>query len=207
MNYDSIIFDLDGTLWDSTETSATIIRDILKGYPDIKDTVDADDLKRLFGRPLNEIGMELFQSVDKERAVQAINEYCKLQGSYMEKLGGILYPELEETLKELSKKFKLLIVSNCEDGYIESFFAAHGLAEYFCDYECPGRTGKLKAENIRIVMERNGLQNPVYVGDTIWDAEAAKEAGVPFIYAEYGFGEVTEYTDVIHAFSELKKYL
>ena len=56
-------------------------------------------------------------------------------------------------------------------------------------------------------MERNGLQNPVYVGDTIWDAEAAKEAGVPFIYAEYGFGEVTEYTDVIHAFSELKKYL
>lgn len=207
MNYDSIIFDLDGTLWDSTQTSALIIQDILKKYPDIKETVTADQLKQLFGRPLNEIGMELFQSVSKERAVEAISEYCKLQGSYMEKLGGILYPELEETLKELSKKYKLLIVSNCEDGYIESFFAAHGLSKYFCDYECPGRTKKLKADNIRIVMERNGLKNSVYVGDTHWDAKAAKESGIPFIFAEYGFGNVEEYDDIIHSFSELKKYL
>lgn len=207
MNYDAMIFDLDGTLWDSTETSATVWKEILNRYPDVTDTVTADKLRALFGRPLRDIGIALFQSVSKERAVEVIEECCREQRSYIAKLGGILYPHLEETLQKLAKKYKLIIVSNCEDGYIESFFEAHGLGKYFCDYECPGRTGKLKADNIRLVVERNQLKNPVYIGDTLGDATAAKEAGVPFIFAEYGFGQVEEYVDVIHSFEELEKYI
>lgn len=207
MTYDSIIFDLDGTLWDSTDTSARIWNEICKDYPEVTEVVTADKLKSLFGKPLRDIGIALFQSVSEERAVEIINDCCRRQGEFIAKEGGILYPQLEETLQELSKKYKLMIVSNCEDGYIESFFAAHGLQKYFTDYECPGRTGKLKADNIRIISERNGLKNPVYVGDTLGDATAAKEAGVPFIFAGYGFGEVKEYIARIESIHELCEIL
>ena len=71
------------------------------------------------------------------------------------------------------------------------------------DYENPGRTGLSKGENINLIIERNNLDSPVYVGDTAGDFTAAKYAGIPFIYAKYGFGQVTEYDDVIEKFEEL----
>ena len=70
------------------------------------------------------------------------------------------------------------------------------------DFECIGRTGKPKSENIRLIIERNGLKAPVYVGDTQWDFDAATAAGVPFIFAAYGFGHV-ENTPRIAAPAEL----
>ena len=41
-------------------------------------------------------------------------------------------------------------------------------------------------------MKENHLKNPVYVGDTQGDANACREAGIPFILAEYGFGDVPD---------------
>ena len=72
---------------------------------------------------------------------------------------------------------------------------------------CPGRTGLTKGENIKLVIKRNNLKNPIYVGDTQGDANAAKFAGVPFIFAEYGFGEVEEYNESIKSFNELLKLI
>ena len=56
-------------------------------------------------------------------------------------------------------------------------------------------------------MERNCLKNPVYVGDTQGDYEACQKAGVPFIFAEYGFGATKDnnYYGKISSFMELKK--
>ena len=67
---------------------------------------------------------------------------------------------------------------------------------YFTDWECSGRTGLPKGENIRLVVERNHLQAPVYVGDTRLDYEAAQQAGVPFIHAAYGFGTIEGVTAI-----------
>lgn len=64
--------------------------------------------------------------------------------------------------------------------------------------------GRLKGENIRIIMERNGLDEAVYVGDTQGDANACKEAEVPMIFASYGFGEVEGEYPSIQAFTELQ---
>ncbi len=89
--------------------------------------------------------------------------------------GATLYDKLEDTLKVLSKKYKLFIVSNCQDGYIETFMKFYNLDKYFVDFECPGRTNLSKAENIKIVIERNNLKHPVYVGDTQMDCDAAKK--------------------------------
>ena len=54
-----------------------------------------------------------------------------------------------------------------------------------------------KAENIMKIREDNHLSDPVYVGDTFGDFNACRKAGVPFIFAEYGFGQVEEPDDRI----------
>ena len=78
-----------------------------------------------------------------------------------------------------------------------------GLGAYITDKECYGDTGKNKDENIRLVVERNHLKHPVYVGDTQGDCDAAASAGVPFVFASYGFGQADHADAVIHSFDEL----
>ena len=96
-----------------------------------------------------------------------------------------------------------MIVSNCQDGYIEAFFKAHDTRKYFTDWESFGRTGLLKAENIRLVVERNHLKAPVYVGDVQGDADASHKAGVPIVRAAYGFGEIRDAEAKVETFAEL----
>lgn len=66
------------------------------------------------------------------------------------------------------------------------------LEPYVKDFLCFGQTGTEKDETIRTLMERNGLKDAVYVGDTQGDADACRKAGIPFIFAGYGFGDVPE---------------
>lgn len=200
---DSIIFDLDGTLWDATDGAAAVWAEEAKKLGAVADTVTADKLKALYGLPLEEIAVRLLPSASQETAIAVMRESVIKQCPHLEKDGGILYPGLIETLTELKKKYKLFIVSNCEEGYIQCFLNAHKLWDIFTDFEYPGRSGQLKAENIKSVVIRNGLENPVYVGDTAGDFAAATKAGVPFIYAKYGFGEVKDYERAIESFPEL----
>ena len=115
----------------------------------------------------------------------------------------VIFEGVQETIKKLSEKYPLYIVSNCQDGYIEAFLQYSKLGEYFKDFTCPAYTGRLKGENIRIIMERNGLSEAVYVGDTQGDANSCKEAEIPMIYAAYGFGEVEKADASIQSFDEL----
>jgi len=203
--YDSIIFDMDGTIWDSTKEVAIAFSEVVRNkYPEVTDEITPEKLKSLFGLLLDDIAVKLFTSVPAEKAKKIMKECCEYECEYLAKHNAKMYDGMEEAIKELHKDYKLLIVSNCQDGYIECFFKANPhLEKYFTDYECPGRTGKAKAENIKLVIERNNLKNPVYVGDTAGDAKAAKEAGIPFIFARYGFGQVEEYADVIDSPLEL----
>ena len=79
-------------------------------------------------------------------------------------------------------------------GYIEAFLKFHKLAQYFDDMENYGRTLLSKGENIKLVVERNALTEAVYVGDIMGDYNSTMEAGLPFIHAAYGFGQVPEGT-------------
>ena len=48
------------------------------------------------------------------------------------------------------------------------------------------------------IAETYNLKNPVYVGDTMGDYNACQKAGVPFIFADYGFGSVDSPDYIIH---------
>ncbi len=78
----------------------------------------------------------------------------------------ICYPDVREVIKQLAKTYDLYIVSNCQCGYIEQFLRKTQLEAYIKDIECFGNTGKNKGENIRLLVKRNSLKAPVYIGDT-----------------------------------------
>jgi len=200
--FDSIIFDLDGTLWDTTHIGAKVWSDaaLKRG---IKANISADQLKSLYGLPTEMIAKKLFPLIAEETAFEIMRESNKQQCLYLEKDGGILFPGVKETLKELKKKFPIFIVSNCQEGYIQSFIKSNKLEAYFDDFEYPGRTGLSKADNIRLIIERNHLKNPIYVGDTSADSLACQQAGIPFIFAKYGFGNTQSYEYAIDSLTDL----
>lgn len=205
--FDSILFDLDGTLWDTTDIVAQAWNKVLENEDGITTRVTGAKLRSLFGRPLLEIASIIFPELSKEEQVDLINRCCEEEHRALEKTPGILYPKLEETLDALSKKYPLCIVSNCEAGYIELFLQVTGLTKYFSDHICPGDTGMGKGDNNLAIVKRNNFQAPVYVGDTLGDANAAAYAEIPFVFAAYGFGEVTDYYAKVDSFAELKTLL
>lgn len=202
MQYDGIIFDLDGTLWDSSEEIRMSWGAVLKKQPDIRRLPSREELESVMGLSAEELTEKLFPYLPLSRRLEIFDECAVYECAYLTEHGARLYPQIRETLARLSETHPLFIVSNCADGYIQSFLAAHDTAKYIRDFECIGRTGKPKSENIRLIAERNGLKAPVYVGDTQWDFDAATAAGVPFIFAAYGFGRV-ENTPRIAAPAEL----
>lgn len=200
---DGIIFDLDGTLWDSTEAVATAWNAALEENTTIEKRVTGEELRSLFGKPLNDIFKILFPMVEELDVKKMATMLYEYQHGYLGNTICDTYLGVIEGIKELSKRMPVFIVSNCQAGYIEVFLEAFDLESYITDHSCPGDTGKLKAYNIRLIMERNRLQNVVYVGDTAGDKKACDEAGVPMIYAAYGFGEVENPAMTITSFEEL----
>ncbi|MBJ8055344.1 HAD family hydrolase [Bacillus cereus] len=200
---DSIIFDLDGTIWDSINTVLLAWNSIVEENKQVEKKLTRKDFEGTMGLQMDDISSKLFPNLDLDNRTQIIKQCFEIEGKYIEEHGGVLYANVKDVLYNLSKKYKLFIVSNCQQGYIEGFFRYHQLENYFLDYEVPSRTGLTKGDNIKLIIERNNLSKPVYVGDTESDLNASRYAGIPFVYANYGFGNVGEYDQVIEKFDDL----
>ena len=206
MNINEIIFDLDGTLWDSSYVVLKAWNDTLSATKEVEKLLTSSELKSVMGLQIKEIGKVLFPYLEEEFGMELMKKCCTVENQWIEKEGGILYNDLEELLKELTKKYKLFIVSNCDNGYIEAFLEYHNeLKPYFVDFLCAGNTGLVKGENIKRIMEKHKLKNPIYVGDTQGDSDAARLANIPFVFASYGFGKVNDYDYKLEHISDLLK--
>ncbi len=204
---DSVLFDLDGTLWDASSACAEAWTASLglMGRSDL--AVTAAQARSFTGLPIETIFSRFFPTVGRNLLPRLLEIYQQQEAELMRSQGGQLYPGTEDVLKVLHQSHRLFIVSNCFDGYIENFFRLTGLQSVFESYESLGRTGKPKAENIALVIRRHILGSPVYVGDTVHDAEAAKKNQIPFVFAAYGFGKVEAPNHSISNMGDLLKLL
>ena len=203
MRYDGIIFDLDGTLWSTIESCVKSLSEVKKKHKEITRNITEKEVISSMGLPFDEIVNIYYNYLEKNKAVRYAKEAFDKNIENLLQNGGTLYENLIETIKSLSKYSSLYIVSNCVEGYIESFLNSSKLTKYFQDYECNGRTKLSKGENIKLIIERNKIINAVYVGDTNSDKEAADYAKIPFVYASYGFGNVEQYDYKIDSISEI----
>jgi phosphoglycolate phosphatase len=200
----NIILDVDGTLWDTTEVVAKAWNRAISEVGGTAAIITSTVLKSEFGKPMDMIANNLFHDVDEKTRELLLMQCCKYEHEALEENSdNLLFEGVKETLMKLSEKCHLFIVSNCQSGYIELFMKKAGIEKYITDHECFGDTGKSKGENIKLVIERNNIQDVVYVGDTQGDYEATVFARVPFIFAKYGFGKVENYYLAINEFKEL----
>ena len=201
-----IIFDVDGTLWDSAKPVAESWTLMLeRRYPELARIITPDDMYRDMGKTMDAIGADLFPGLAPDKRDEVMDACMRYENEYLADHPGVTYPNMKETLAALSREYGLYIVSNCQEGYIEALMAACGIASYISDTECFGATGRPKGDNIRLVMERNGLEKCLYVGDTAMDQEAAGKAGIPFVFASYGFGQASGADAVIGSLVELPR--
>ena len=200
---EAIIFDIDGTLWNSTDEVAVSWNQALREQTKLERTLTGSELKKEFGKPLDEIMEDLFPELSRQERDDLSVHMYRYENRWVESAPCIVYDKVPETIRALSMKYRLFIVSNCQSGYIEAFLKNTGLGDCITDFTCPGDTGRLKGDNIRIIMERNGISKAVYVGDTQGDADACRKAGIPMIFAAYGFGDVEGDYMTIHSFNDL----
>ena len=204
MNWESLIFDIDGTLWDSRALVAEGYNIQLRSEGLDHLCVDAETLRPLFGKVMTEIADVIFPEIPLPERYALMDRCMKTENDYLfENECRIGYPGVKETLAELAKGHRLFIVSNSQCGYPELCIEKLGLGEYIQGHMCFGDTGTSKGKTIRTLMVRHGIENAVYIGDTQGDLEACREAGVPFIFAAYGLGHAESWDARIEKIEDL----
>lgn len=202
---DSIGFDLDGTLWDSTDSITKAWRTVAAEFG--VHLPSLEEMKSVMGLNRIDLMKKLFPDMDEKLSADFFDRATVECVRELRLHGGKLYDGVEETLRELSKHYKLYIVSNCQESYMNAFLSYHKLGKYFCDFAYEDPDTLSKGENIKKVIVRNGLTSSVYIGDTQGDCNAAKLAAVPFGFAAYGFGTVDRYDYIFSNFFEIGEIL
>ena len=207
MKFDGIILDVDGTIWNTTGVVADAwnktIDDLFPQVPH----VTAQILQGQFGKTMDVIADNLFPMLSESDKKILMGKCCENEHKAIyHNTKNITYDGVIQTIKNLSKIIPIYIVSNCQKGYIELVMEKNNITKYIKDFECFGNNGFPKAKNISLIAERNGLKNPLYVGDTQGDYEACQEANVPFVWASYGFGKPADnkYFAKIDTFSQVE---
>ena len=202
-----LIFDMDGTLWDSSENVAASWTEKLRELGYERPDITKHDVMSIMGLTMDRIADILFGDLPKDERMELLDQCCEHENDYLLRHGGVLYPELEKTFRRLRKNYSLYIVSNCQSGYIEAFLEHYGFGHYFDDIECYGNNLKGKGENIALLAERNSLEKAWYVGDIQGDYDATMQAGFDFIHAAYGFGTIDHEVPELERFSELPELM
>jgi|GEM_PF-472330 phosphoglycolate phosphatase len=203
---DSIIFDLDGTLWDASGSTAVGWGRVARSL-NLTISITSDSIRSVSGLPFNECVETLFPGLSEKHPTLG-NHLDLAEKEEVLKSGGELYPGVASLIPKLKEKYRLFIVSNCQEWYLKSFLEHSKLQPYIEDVLCYGQTNLSKSENIQELVRRNQLRKPIYVGDTEWDQHAAFFAGVKFIFARYGFGSInTKRCPNVNSFPELSEFM
>jgi phosphoglycolate phosphatase len=203
MSPHSLVFDLDGTLWDTSATCAGAWNRVLERLGIRYREITEHDVRAVTGLSHRECIERVFVGLSAAEHERLCEETQIADNLAVAEHGGELYAGVRERIPELAARATLCIVSNCQRGYIETFLEWSALGDHFTDFECWGNTGRSKGDNLRAVIERNGLQGAFFIGDTTGDRDAARAVGVPFVHASYGFGKVSDADYVLERFDAI----
>lgn len=204
MDFESLIFDIDGTLWDSRAIVAKGYNKQLKKEGLEHLSVNPDILKTVFGKMNTEIANILFASLPEEERYPLLERCIEQEDRALEEDEcDVAYPKVKETLEKLHEKHRLFIVSNGQYGYPRLCMEKLGLTHLFSGDLCFGQTLTCKGETILKLMKDHNITSACYIGDTQGDLEATELAGIPFVYCTFGFGNPTHYWKKIDSFEEL----
>ena len=202
----AILFDLDGTLWEVVDATYKSVNEIAKQH-NLKE-IKLNTINSVFGLNKIEAAKLYFPYLKPENCMELMDEISVTSIKNIKEEGGNIYPNLENVLQELIKKYQLFIVSNTgHKAYIEAFLTTSCLEKYFTDYIAASELNISKADGITKIIHEYNIKNAIYVGDTKKDMEASEIANVPFIHAKYGFGNDLKAEYYINSIEELPKII
>ena len=203
---DALMFDMDGTLWDAMDSYAEVWNRTFAEYGE-EVHITGRDLLHGMGKTLDQILAMICESFGTknygERFLQRVDE---IEDELLPRMGGTLYPDVKEGIAQLSQHYKIFLVSNCGSNGLSNFMDFTGLRQYVTDFLTYGMTKMAKSDNMLLLKERYGLQNPIYVGDTQGDCNETHRAGMKFVYCSYGFGNCADYDMKADNFKQIIDY-
>ncbi len=204
----SLIFDIDGTLWDCRALVAEGYNVQLRAEGLDHLCVDAETLKPLFGKTMDDIADSLFQELPAPERYALLERCVQMEDKYLaQSTCDVSYPGVKETLEQLHKSYRLFIVSNGQAGYPQLCMEKLHIGHLIEGHLCFGDTGTEKGETILTLMRRHNITDAVYIGDTQGDYAATLVAGIPFIWCAFGFGNPAGYTAKLEDIRHLPELL
>lgn len=194
--YDTVIFDLDGTLMDTLEDLADAVNEILSrnGYP----VRTIREVRRIVGNGLRQtLTLCLPEGTDQEEVDRLLPEFASYYQEHCQ-IKTKPYDGIEDTLRELSDRgFKLAIVSNKRDEAVKTL-NRECFAEYvrvaIGENESAGIRKKPAPDTVYQALRELGStkEQAVYVGDSEVDRMTAENAGLPCVSVDWGFRDREE---------------
>lgn len=182
----SLIFDLDGTLWNTEKSYYYAFTTFLNNHPNYLSQMKIDVVEKLKAITMDKMAPLLFPLETKEIQKQNILECLKYSCEYLTKQD--IKESTVNAIKNLSKEFDLYIVSNCPHEYIDIFFKKTNLKAYFKDVVSLGgftvNDDFDKSNNLKNLVLKHNLSNKdtFFIGDSHLDLDASIYANVNFIY-------------------------
>lgn len=196
MSYQVIFFDLDGTLVNSGPGIMKSAQHALDHFGYANQTTE--QLQRFIGPALMDTFMHVY-GLTKEQAREAVELYRKMYDDG-EKFDSKVYTGIPEVLEKLMQAKKDCMLVTSKPAYFARQILDHfQLAEYFPYIASPKLTATSsdKTYLLRRALEENHLdrQDVIMIGDTRFDIDGAKGAGVDSIGVTYGYGSREELTE------------
>ena len=182
-----IIFDMDGTLIDSSAAmthSVNYVRQSLGLEP-----IGQKYLEYSINQPDQHLPKIFYNTETYDPAHRALfkEHYLQCSPSMMS-----LYPDVEAMLQHLSSKAHLAIATNASDFFAHHMLEGMGIISYFSEIVGANNVEKSKPDPLMVYHLMQTLQidpaKTIFVGDSIKDEGAAVNAGITFIFAEWGYG-------------------
>lgn len=193
--FDTVGFDLDGTLLDTHEDLAAAVNHALGLIGRMP--VPASEIRKLVGggaKLMLERALTVTGGIPEEEFPRLHRELLDFYTANIA-VHSRLYPGGEAMLDGLAARgVKLAVVTNKLEDLAVRLFAELGLAERFFtiiggDTLGPGR-GKPKPDLIEEMLRRAGGGRAAFVGDTTFDTGAARAAGLPCVAVSFGFNDL-----------------
>ncbi|MCR5688568.1 MAG: HAD family hydrolase [Lachnospiraceae bacterium] len=186
MRYDLILYDLDGTIWDSIPTIMECFR---HAYTEVLGTCERtdEDLMSYIGRPL----VETFARHDEETARALLSSYLELNGKLLERDEIDLFDGVSEELNKIKDMGIPQGVVTSKRIVSAGVTLRHKhLDDFFDLYICKEDTDRHKPdpEPLLVAAKRLGITDMnriIYIGDAVPDALCAKNAGCDFALVEW----------------------
>lgn len=194
--YNTVVFDLDGTLMDTLEDLANAVNEILRrnGYP----VRTIEEVRRIVGNGLRQtLRLCLPEGTDEAVVDRLLPEFAAYYQSHCQ-IRTKPYDGIEDTLRELcARGYKLAIVSNKRDEAVKTLnkecFQAY-VKVAIGENEDAGIKKKPAPDTVYQALKELGStkEQAVYVGDSEVDKKTADNAGLPCISVDWGFRDREE---------------